>query len=149
PAYVWPRRGGPSYAGRPADCQAQVADTGQSTQRGVRAVHTRAPSSMTATAQRAAVGGSRGRRLSARFTSAFVCDLGGYSSPEISRARTRRTLVSRTACRCPNAKLATAAAVYAPMPGGARRSAWDEGTSPPCRSVMARAVSWRRSARRG
>ena len=51
PAQAWPRRGGPSYAGRPASVPgAQVVDRAAS-QRGLAAVQTRAPSSITATAQ--------------------------------------------------------------------------------------------------
>ena len=36
PAHAWPRRGGPSYGGRPAAYQAQRSTTGQSGQRGLR-----------------------------------------------------------------------------------------------------------------
>ena len=42
--------------------------------------------------------------------------------PVAARAKTRRTLVSSTACRCPYANEATAAAVYSPIPGSA--SSW-------------------------
>ena len=46
--------GGPSYAGIPARCHAHRSATGHETHRGVAAVQTRAPSSITATAQVAA-----------------------------------------------------------------------------------------------
>ena len=59
------------------------------------------------------------------------------------------TLVSSTACRPPNANTATAAAVYAPMPGNARRLSWSLGMMPECRSATMREVSCNRSARRG
>ena len=69
------------------------------------------PSSMTATDHRAARPGAAGSSDSASRTSAAEALRGGSSSPRTRRARTRRTFVSRTAWRCPKAKLATAAAV--------------------------------------
>ena len=54
PAYVWPRRGGPSCAGLPASRQAHCAAIGQRAQSSFLAVHTSAPSSIEAAAQRAA-----------------------------------------------------------------------------------------------
>jgi len=66
---------------------------------------------MTATDHRAATAGGPGSSDSASLRSAADGLTGGSSRPLTSRASTRRTLVSSTACRCPNAKLATAAAV--------------------------------------
>ena len=66
---------------------------------------------MTATAQVAAVSSSSGSRSVARSRSARVTDAPGNSTPDTTRASTRRTLVSSTTCRRPKAKLATAAAV--------------------------------------
>ena len=63
PAYVWPLRGGPSWGGLPDQAPgARRRRRGQSAQRGARAVQTRAPSSITATAQRAATAGSAGQQ---------------------------------------------------------------------------------------
>ncbi len=116
---------------------------------GLAAVQTRAPSSITATDQRAATAGSSGSSDSASFRSAADALTGGSSCPLISRASTRRTFVSSTACRWPNAKLATAAAVYGPIPGRASNAVTDAGTAPPCRSTSAWAVWYSRIARRG
>src|SRR6476661_2625308 len=54
---------------------------------------------------------SSGTRLVARVCSARVGEAAAYSSPVTARAITRRTLVSTTTVRSPNAKVATAAAV--------------------------------------
>ena len=97
-------------AARPRS-QAHCPATGQLSQRGSRAVQTRAPSSITATAQVAAVAASVGSRSVATSRSARVTEDGGNSTPPTARAKTRRTLVSSTTCRWPNAKLATADAV--------------------------------------
>jgi hypothetical protein len=113
PSYRWVLRlaapAGP--AGRPAASQAHSRATGQVPQRGLAAVHTSAPSSITATDQRAATAGSAGSSDSASRRSATDGDAAGTGWPATSRASTRRTLVSSTACRWPKAKLATAAAV--------------------------------------
>jgi len=98
-------------AGLPARRHAHWRATGQLSQSGRVAVQTSAPSSMTATDHRAARPAAAGSSDSASRTSAAEVLRGGSSSPRVRRARTRRTLVSRTAWRCPNAKLATAAAV--------------------------------------
>ena len=74
-------------------------------------MHTSAPSSIEATAHRAAAAGSSGRNPSATATSARVGVVPGYASPTASRPSTRLTFVSRTTARCPYAKLATADAV--------------------------------------
>ena len=74
-------------------------------------MQSRAPSSISATDQVAAVGSSSGSRLSATALSAAVTAFGGNSTPVTTRASTRRTLVSSTACRRPNAKASTAEAV--------------------------------------
>ena len=74
PAQAWPRRGGPSYAGRPAMFQAHSRLIGHASQRGLAAVQTRAPSSITATAQVAA--SSSGTSASARSRSALVTRAG-------------------------------------------------------------------------
>lgn len=78
---------------------------------------------MEAAAQREAVDSCSGNRARASLRSAAVVAFGGYCTPLTARANTRRTFVSRTACRCPYAKEATAAAVYSPMPGSA--SSWE------------------------
>ena len=74
-------------------------------------MQTRAPSSISATDQVAAVGSSGGSRLSARDRSALVTEGPGNSCAEATLASTRRTLVSRTTWRLPWAKTAMAAAV--------------------------------------
>ena len=74
-------------------------------------MQTRAPSSITATAQVAAVGSSSGSSPVARSRSARVTDVPGNSTPLTARASTRRTLVSSTTCRRPKANDAIAAAV--------------------------------------
>jgi len=66
---------------------------------------------MSATDHVAAVGSSGGSRLSASDRSALVTDDPGNSWAETTRASTRRTLVSRTACRLPWANTAIAEAV--------------------------------------
>ena len=88
-----------------------MSSTGHWLHFGLRAVQTRAPSSMTAAAQRAAVGASAGTRCSASVSSARVRVGAGRAVPVTARASTRRTLVSTTACRAPKANVATAAAV--------------------------------------
>lgn len=124
-------------------------NSGQSPHSGPRAVQTRAPSSITATAQVAAVRSAAGSSAVAVRRSAAVVAWAGYSAPDTARANTRRTLVSSTTCRWPKAKEATAAAVYSPTPGSESRVAWSSGTSPPCFSVIATAAPCRRNARRG
>ena len=74
-------------------------------------MQTSAPSSITATDQRAATAGWAGSSASAIRRSATEGELPGRGWPATSLASTRRTLVSSTACRWPKAKLATAAAV--------------------------------------
>ena len=107
-----PGRAGPSYAGAPASRHAHRVASGQPPQRGVRAVQTSAPSSITATAHRAATGRLvRQQRLGASPFRRGDSDGAGCSAPPTARASTRRTLVSSTACRAPCANDATAAAV--------------------------------------
>ena len=94
---------------RPA-ASAHRSAIGHRSQRGERAVQTSAPSSMTATLCRA--GSAGGTVASASARSSFVgADVVASASPRKTRACTRRTLVSSTAWRCPNPKVATAAAV--------------------------------------
>src|ERR1044072_5552969 len=93
-------------------------------------VHTSAPSSIEAAAQRAAVLSSSGSSARASLRSAAVVAFGGYRTPVAARANTRRTLVSSTACRCPYAKEATAAAVYSPIQGSASSCARYGGVVP-------------------
>ena len=112
-------------------------------------MQTSAPSSITATDHRAATSGRAGSSERASAISAAVVLLAGHCWPVAIRASTLRTLVSRTACRWPNAKLATAAAVYEPTPGSVSRASTELGTSPPCRSLIICAASCRRSARSG
>ena len=64
-----------------------------------------------ATDQVAAVASSSGSRSVATTFSATVTARGANSVPACSLLRTRRTLVSRTGCRRPNAKARTADAV--------------------------------------
>ncbi len=104
---------------------------------------------MVAAAHFAARSSSSGSRARASLRSAAVVAFGGYWTPVAARANTRRTFVSSTACRCPYANEATAAAVYSPIPGSASSWACSLGTSPPCRSVIACAAPCSRSARRG
>ena len=66
---------------------------------------------MTATDHVAAVSSSSGSTAAAWSRSARVTEVLGNSTPVSTRAKTRRTLVSRTTCRRPNANDATAAAV--------------------------------------
>ena len=75
--------------------QAHRSLIGHDPQRGLAAVQTRAPSSITATAQVA--GCSSGTSESASARSALVTEAAGNSAPLTARARTRRTLVSSTA----------------------------------------------------
>lgn len=66
---------------------------------------------MAATDHRAAAGPSSGSNASASARSAAVVEAGGDAAPVTARVSTRRTFVSSTACRSPNANAATAAAV--------------------------------------
>jgi hypothetical protein len=68
-----------------------------------------APSSIVAAAQRCA--SCSGISDSARDRSAAVMDGVGNATPSTTRANTRRTFVSSTGCRAPNANEATADAV--------------------------------------
>src|SRR5450631_380014 len=111
PCHDWPPRGGPSYAGRPACCQAHRSRTGQTSHRGERARQTSAPISMTATLQVLAVSADSGRSVSARSLSARVSEIAAWAAPLTILARTRRTLVSTTVVRLPKAKADTAAVV--------------------------------------
>ena len=95
----------------PVSRHAHTSSTGQSRQRGARAVHTTAPSSMNATEARAAVAGSSGSRDSISARSAAVVVVPASGAPVTARATTRRTLVSTTGWRCPYANAATARAV--------------------------------------
>jgi hypothetical protein len=81
----------------PAIRHAHRSATGQREQAGAATLHTTAPSSMVATAHRAASASSSGSNATARSRSALVRLTGGSSSPTTARAITRRTLVSRTA----------------------------------------------------
>ncbi len=85
--------------------------TGHSSHLGERAWQTRAPSSITATFQVADVAGSSGTSEAASADSATVSAGAAWARPSTARASTRRTLVSTTVVRRPNAKAATAAAV--------------------------------------
>ena len=62
----------------------------------------------------------KNRRL--EITLAAVMLGADWPWPRARRASTRRTLVSITTSGLPKAKLATAAVVYSPTPGSARRS---------------------------
>ena len=75
-------------------------------------------------------GAAAAMSISAR--SAAVAGSRGSSTPRTTRDSTRRTLVSTTGVRAPNAKAATARAVYSPMPGSASSSSTESGTTPPC-----------------
>ena len=89
-----------------------VAPMGHRSQEGDDAWQTSAPSSMIATDHTAALGPSEGSSSCATARSSFVAlEVAGCSSPKMTRASTRLTLVSRTTTRSSNAKAATAAAV--------------------------------------
>ncbi|KNC19219.1 hypothetical protein AC792_07750 [Arthrobacter sp. RIT-PI-e] len=100
-----------SGAGRPAATQAQASLTGQTAQLGVRAVHTTAPSSITAAFHRTDRAASSGSSSAARLISADVRAGAGRALPPNSRAGTRRMWVPAAVSRRPNARAATAAAV--------------------------------------
>ena len=130
PAYVWPRRAGPWCAGLPASRQAHRAAIGQRAQSSFFAVHTSAPSSMEAAAQRAA-------RLARRRAA-------GHGR---ACARPRWSRSAGTGCRSPRGR----------RPGGrwcrVRHAAVRTRTRPrppPCtrRYRAARAAGRARSARR-
>ena len=72
-------------------------------------MQTSAPSSITATAQVAAVGSSSAAATRRGRARPRCAEPAGSSTPLTARASTRRTLVSSTACRRPNAKDAMAA----------------------------------------
>ena len=111
PANFCTGRSGPSYAGLPSATQVHVADTGHAPHAGEVAVHTSAPSSITATDHSAASASRSGSTEVARARSAALMAGRGCSVPVSSRASTRRTFVSSTTARCPKANDCTAAAV--------------------------------------
>ena len=117
----------------PAARARQPAASGHAPHFGDRGVHTVAPNSIIASLK------SPGRAVS--ISSAArprTCAREG-SGRSNSRATTRRTLPSTAGTASPKAMLATAAAVYGPIPGRARRPAADEGNTPPCSSRTCRA----------
>ena len=91
--------------------QTHRSRTGQVPHPGARAVHTVAPSSMTAAFQRTDRAASSGSSASTAARSRRVDGGPASAAPCTARATTRRTLVSRTGCRPPCAKTATAEAV--------------------------------------
>ena len=108
PGLAAPRRSVVRRAGR-RGARRTGRRSGRPRTSGEAAVHTSAPSSITATAQVA--GCSSGTSDSASCLSAFVTAGAGNSTPLTARANTRRTLVSSTACRPPKANDAIALAV--------------------------------------
>ena len=93
----------PTRTGRPPGTRSHL---------GARAWQTRAPSSITATFQVADVGRVRRARSEAASADSAAVSAGAAKAlPSTARASTRRTLVSTTVVRRPNAKAATAAAV--------------------------------------
>ena len=151
PCHAWPRRGGPSWAGRPAATQAHrsLAPGSRRTAapgRGRRA--RRAPSPRRSRSPTAArVGGDEG------------CRQRGLGRGERRRRRARDP---RRPARAPGARWCRrpwcGARRRRPRrpppcrrrrPGSARSASSSSGTAPPCRSTMATAASRSRSARRG
>ena len=74
-------------------------------------MHTSAPNSIDATAHLAARASSSGTNASATIRSALVTEVGQFAIPDSALAMRRRTLVSSTVARPPNAKETTALAV--------------------------------------
>ena len=104
---------------------------------------------MNAALARAARAGTSGSSASTATRSDGAVAAPPSGVPATARATTRRTFVSTTGWRCPNANAATARPVYAPIPGNARSASRQSGTSPPYRRVISTAHSCSRSARRG
>ena len=108
--------------------------------------HTSRPRSMSAWFH------SAGRRGSSQASAASRSSRTGTSSgsaPRSTRAHTRRAFVSTAATGTPYAMLATAADVYSPTPGRARRATGSRGTTPRCRSAISPAARCSATARRG
>ena len=138
PAQACPRRGGPSYAGRPAASHAHRSATGQASQRGSRAVQTRAPSSITATAQVAAVALVVGQQLGGQVALGAGHRRAAGTRPRRPPApapgarwcRARRAGGRRRSSRSPRR-------CSRPTPGSASSSSYAAGTSPSWRSTIA------------
>ena len=150
PAQAWPRRGGPSYAGRPASVPgAPVARPGTSRTSGRRPCTParRAPSPPPPRWRRLLVG----QRATRPSVALGPRDRGGRELHAADRPGEHPAHVGvehgvaaaegearRSRWRCSRR-----------LPGSASRSSYDAGTSPPCRSTIAAAAACRRSARRG
>ena len=113
---------------------------GQVPQRGFRALQTVAPKSMSAWLKSNTC--LRGTSVSEMAHSIFLvaCARGSPSATNM-RKRTRATLVSRIAARCPKAKLRIAPAVYAPMPLNESSVVSSDGSSPPYRVTDSFAIA--------
>ena len=112
-----------SPATDPASRHRHRSASGHDPQAGARAEQTSAPSSITAAENLAALAGGCGSSESISARSAAVAGSRGSSRPRTTRDSTRRTLVSTTGVRAPNANAATARAVYSPIPGSVSSSA--------------------------
>ncbi len=113
---------------------------------GFRATQISAPRSRSAELKVAAP--DFGRRLAACCQSVFRPASESIDSRKLkSRAKTRPVFASMIGTDCLKAKLATACAVYFPMPESCRICSMPRGKAPPCRSITAFAVAWRFRAR--
>ena len=152
PAQVCASRGGRRTPGARRRATRTGRRPGTPSHRGLAAVQTSAPSSITATAQ---VGGGRLRRRAAARSASVALGPGhrgarGTRRRPTARASTRRTLVSSTTCRRPKANDATA---RRGVVADARAARAGRRTTPAPRRRAARrsrvAAACRRSARRG
>ena len=124
----------------------QNALTGQISHFGFRATQMSAPRSRSAELKVAA--SDFGRRLAACCHSVRRPRSESIDSRKLkSRAKTRPVFASTIGTDCLKAKLATACAVYFPMPESCRICSVRCGKFPPCRSITAFAVAWRFRAR--
>ncbi len=116
---------------------------GHASQSGFRGLQNVAPTSMTACVH--SPGRSAGTSSSAETWSPCAST---PAAPPITRPRTRRTFVSTAPTGRPNARAATARAVYGPTPGRrSNASSWD-GTCSPCSATMIPAAVRSAKARR-
>src|ERR1700746_2770711 len=112
--------------------------TGQRSQAGARGLQIKAPSSINAELNVPGSGPATNLSASSQSTLLPGSRSIGISRP-VRRAKTRVTLASRMGAGKLNAKLATAPAVYRPIPGNCRRDLTSQGNLPPQCSTPQRA----------
>jgi hypothetical protein len=150
-AWWWGRGGARRWTGRTpgsesSRCARQSSSTGHSSHRGAAGRQTVSPSSMIASLNGPADAGgwSASRRAPSRRRTS-----GDAMSPRsrVHRAATRSPFASNATTGRPNAREATARAMYGPTPGSVSRPATSSGRCPSWSRTTSRAAAWRFRAR--